>query len=97
MKLIVFQTKEAMIKKLVVISVLVVLILPMTAVCADINLEVLVDNRIADMGVPAHLQACVKREAMAELRRRGAIQTFILDLVIRKIIMSSEKYCKNTY
>ena len=82
-------------KKLVFLSLL--LIVPMTAFSGDINMEVLVDNRIADMGVPANLQACVKRETMAELRRRGPIQTFILDLVIRKIIMSSEKYCRSEY
>ena len=82
-------------KKLSIILLILVMIFPMSTYSRDIDMEVLVDNRIADMSIPAHLQDCVKRETMDELRRRGNIQLVVLDIVIRKIIISSEKYCRS--
>ena len=82
-------------KKIGCLILLLSICVPLKAYSTDINMEVLVDNRIEDMSIPSHLRDCVKRETMDELRRRGSIQTFILDLVIRKIIISSEKYCRS--
>ena len=67
---------------------------PINAHSAEIDMELLVDNRIKNMGVPDNIKSCVKKVTMEELRRRGSIQTYILDLVIRKIIAEASRYCR---
>lgn len=58
------------------------------------DMEYLVDNRIKNMGIEDNIKSCVKKITMEELQRRGAIQTYILDLVIRKIIAEAASYCR---
>ena len=67
---------------------------PTGARAGEIDMEVLVDNRIADMGIPENIKSCVKQVTMDELRRRGSIQTYLLDLIIRKIIAEASRYCR---
>ena len=66
---------------------------PVNAYSSEINMEVLVDNRIEDMRIPENIKSCVKSVTMDELRRRGSIQTYLLDLIIRKIIAEASRYC----
>ena len=67
---------------------------PTNANSEEIDMEYLVDNRIRDMGIEDSIKSCVKEITMEELRRRGSIQTYILDLVIRKIIAEAASYCR---
>ena len=81
--------------KKLILSILLTYCFILPAKAVDIDIEFLVDKRIESMEVPYYAQACVKEVTMKELRRRGAIQTYILDLIVRKIIVEAYDYCKN--
>ena len=65
-----------------------------TVQARELDIEILVDNRIEDMGIENNIKYCVKEVTMDELRRRGSIQTYVLDIVIRKIIVQAARYCR---